>query len=72
MRIVLIGQAPFGARCLEALLASGEEIAAVYTPFAEPGAKPDPLKESAQGEWNKNHRAQNIQGRSDFQRICRV
>ncbi len=47
MRIVLIGQAPFGARCLEALLASGEDVAAVYTPLAKPGVKPDPLKETA-------------------------
>ncbi len=47
MRIVLIGQAPFGAATLEALLAAGEEVAAVYTPPGRPGAKPDPLKEAA-------------------------
>lgn len=32
MRIVLIGQAAFGEKVFEALLSSGEEIAAVYTP----------------------------------------
>ncbi len=47
MRIILIGQAPFGARTLEALLDAGEDVVAVYTPFQKPGAKPDPLKEAA-------------------------
>jgi methionyl-tRNA formyltransferase len=47
MRIILIGQAPFGAASLEALLAAGEEIVAVYTPPGRPGARPDPLKEAA-------------------------
>ncbi len=47
MRIVLIGQAAFGAKTLEALLSRGEEIAAVYTRPDVPGAKPDPLKELA-------------------------
>ena len=47
MRIVLIGQAAFGAKTLEALLAEGEKIVAVYTRPDEPGARPDPLKELA-------------------------
>ena len=47
MRIILIGQAPFGARTLEALLDAGEDVVAVYTPPGKPGAKPDPLKEAA-------------------------
>jgi methionyl-tRNA formyltransferase len=47
MRIVIIGQAPFGAATLEALLAAGEQVVAVYTPQGKPGAKPDQLKESA-------------------------
>lgn len=47
MRIILIGQAPFGAATLEALSAAGEEVVAVYTPPGRPGAKPDPLKETA-------------------------
>ncbi len=47
MRIVVIGQAPFGAKTLEALLDSGEEIVAAYAPQERPGAKPDPLKEAA-------------------------
>ncbi|OFV79887.1 MAG: hypothetical protein A2W26_00320 [Acidobacteria bacterium RBG_16_64_8] len=38
MRIVLIGQAAFGEKVFEALLGSGEEVVAVYTPpDASPG-----------------------------------
>jgi methionyl-tRNA formyltransferase len=47
MRIVLIGQAAFGAKTLEALLSGGEKIVAVYVPPGKPGAKPDPLKDLA-------------------------
>jgi methionyl-tRNA formyltransferase len=54
MRIVLIGQAPFGARTLEALLAAGEEVVAVYTPREKTGAKPDPLKETALAKGIRN------------------
>jgi methionyl-tRNA formyltransferase len=43
MRIILMGQAPFGAKTLEALLGRGEEVIAVYTPTDERG-KEDPLK----------------------------
>jgi methionyl-tRNA formyltransferase len=48
MRIILIGQAAFGANTLEALSSKGEKIIAVYSPPDKPGAKPDPLKELAQ------------------------
>ena len=47
MRIVLIGQAPFGAKTFEALLDAGENVVAVYAPPDVPGAKSDPLKEAA-------------------------
>jgi methionyl-tRNA formyltransferase len=47
MRIVLIGQAAFGAKVLEALLEEGETIAAVYTPPDRQGGRPGPLKEAA-------------------------
>jgi methionyl-tRNA formyltransferase len=46
MRIVLIGQAPFGAKVLEKLLEIGEHIVAVYTP-PDRGSRVDPLKEAA-------------------------
>ncbi len=47
MRIVLIGQAPFGAKVLETLLDKGEEIVAVYVKPDRPGGRLDPLKEAA-------------------------
>ena len=47
MRIVLMGQAPFGAKVLEDLLEKGEEVIAVYTPPDRPGGRLDPLKEAA-------------------------
>jgi methionyl-tRNA formyltransferase len=47
MRIVLMGQAAFGARTLEALLDKGKEVIAVYTPAERPGGRSDPLKEAA-------------------------
>ncbi len=46
MRIIVIGQAPFGAKVLESLLEKGEEVAAVYTP-PDRGSRLDPLKEAA-------------------------
>ena len=46
MRIVLIGQAAFGAKVLEALLESGENVLAAYAP-PDKGGRPDPLKEAA-------------------------
>jgi len=48
MRIVLIGQAAFGQKVLEALLNKGEQIVAVYVPPDKPGSRTDPIKESAQ------------------------
>jgi methionyl-tRNA formyltransferase len=48
MRIVLIGQAAFGQKVLEALLGKGEQVGAVYVPPDKPGSKIDPLKELAQ------------------------
>ena len=47
MRIVVIGQAPFGAKALEALIDSGEQVVAAYAPMEKPGGRPDPLKEAA-------------------------
>lgn len=54
MRIVLIGQAPFGAATLEALLNAGEDVIAAYTPVGKPGSKPDPLKEAALAKGVRN------------------
>ncbi|UCD90259.1 MAG: methionyl-tRNA formyltransferase [Desulfobacterales bacterium] len=47
MRIILIGQAAFGAKVLESLLERSENVVAVYAPPDRPGGRPDPLKEAA-------------------------
>jgi methionyl-tRNA formyltransferase len=47
MRIVLIGQAPFGAGVLEGLLSRGQKVVAAYTPPDAPGGRADPLKAAA-------------------------
>jgi len=48
MRIILIGQAAFGAKVLETLIDKGEEVVAVYAPPDGPGGRSDPLKDWAQ------------------------
>lgn len=50
MRIILIGQAAFGAKVLERLLERSEHIVAVYAPPDRPGGRMDPLKEAAVNE----------------------
>jgi methionyl-tRNA formyltransferase len=47
MRIILIGQAPFGAEVLAGLLSKGEEVEAVYTPPDTSKGHLDPLKSAA-------------------------
>ena len=44
MRIVIIGQQDFGKSVLDAFLARGDEVAAVFCAPEKDGAKPDPLK----------------------------
>ena len=47
MRIIVNGQQAFGKAVLEALLERGEDIVGVFCTAAKPGARPDPLKDSA-------------------------
>jgi methionyl-tRNA formyltransferase len=47
MRIILIGQAAFGAKVLENLLEQNENIVAVYAPPDRPDGRTDPLKDAA-------------------------
>jgi len=47
MRIVLIGQAAFGAKVLERLLERNDNVVAVYAPPDRPGGRTDPLKDAA-------------------------
>jgi len=47
MRIVLIGQAAFGAQVLEGLAERGENVVGVYTPADTSPRKTDPLRQTA-------------------------
>ena len=47
MRILLIGQAAFGANVLEKLMDRNENVVAVYAPTDRPGGQMDPLKDAA-------------------------
>ncbi len=48
MRLIVIGQAPFGRDCLQALLDQGEDVVGAMTVPDVPGAKkPNPFKELA-------------------------
>ena len=48
MRIAIIGQQAFGKSVLEAFIARGDDVAAVFCAPEKPGAKPDPLKQAAE------------------------
>ena len=47
MRILLIGQAAFGANVLEKLMERNENVVGVYAPPDRPGGRTDPLKDAA-------------------------
>ena len=47
MRIVIVGQQAFGKAVLEAFIARGDEIAAVFAAPERAGARPDPLVAAA-------------------------
>jgi methionyl-tRNA formyltransferase len=49
MRIVVIGQAAFGEAVFKAILGAGEEVSGVCAPATPEGARPDPLRASAEG-----------------------
>ena len=49
MRIVVNGQQAFGKAVLDALIARGENVVAVYCAPDKPGGRIDPLKEAALG-----------------------
>src|SRR5882672_6397946 len=50
MRLAIIGQQDFGKAVLEAFVARGDEVAAVFCAPEKPGARPDALKAAAQGK----------------------
>jgi methionyl-tRNA formyltransferase len=48
LRIAIIGQQDFGKAVLEAMAGRGDTVAGVFCAPEQPGAKPDPLRSSAQ------------------------
>src|SRR5207342_611531 len=48
MRIAIIGQQAFGKSVLEAFVARGDEVVGVFCAPEKEGARPDPLRLSAQ------------------------
>ncbi|HEX4858974.1 MAG TPA: methionyl-tRNA formyltransferase [Usitatibacteraceae bacterium] len=55
MKIAIIGQQDFGKSVLEAFLARGDEVAAVFCAPEKEGGKPDPLRVAAQDKGLKTH-----------------
>lgn len=50
MRILVIGQGPFGAKVFETFMKNGENVVGVYTPVEQPGGRRDPLAEAAESK----------------------
>ena len=56
MRIVIMGQAAFGAKVLETLADRGDQVIAAWLPQGKAGAKPDPLQMAAEGRGIPGYR----------------
>ena len=69
MRIVLIGQAAFAEKALEALHARGQEIVHVIAPPDAPGARPDPLKTKALELGLPLSQPVSLRGEREFEQI---
>jgi methionyl-tRNA formyltransferase len=62
MRVALIGQQDFGKAVLEALLARGDTVAAVFCAPEKEGAKADPMRTAAQEKGLKVYQLPNLKG----------
>jgi len=60
MKIAIIGQQDFGKSVLEALLARGDQIAAVFCAPEKEGARPDALRVAAQDKGLKVHQFKSL------------
>jgi len=60
MRIAIIGQQAFGKAVLDAFLARGDDVAAVFCAPEKPGARPDPLRLAAEEKQLKVHQLPNL------------
>lgn len=72
MKIVIIGQSDFGKAVLEAFVARGESVAAVFCNVERPGAKPDALAAGAQAAGVQVHRFASLRSAEahDAMRAC--
>jgi methionyl-tRNA formyltransferase len=62
MKIAIIGQQDFGKSVLEAFLARGDTVAAVFCAPEKEGAKADPMRAAAQEKGLKVHQLPNLKG----------
>ena len=62
MKIAIIGQQDFGKAVLEAFLARGDTVAAVFCAPEKEGAKADPLRAAAQEKGLKVHQLPSLKG----------
>ncbi|QJR16233.1 methionyl-tRNA formyltransferase [Usitatibacter palustris] len=62
MRVALIGQQDFGKAVLEALVARGDTVAAVFCAPEKEGAKADPMRTAAQEKGLKLYQFPNLKG----------
>jgi methionyl-tRNA formyltransferase len=69
MRIVLIGQAAFGADVLKGLLKQGHEVPGVFCP-PDRGSKLDPLKEAAQAAGLPVFQPARLKDQDAFERMA--
>jgi len=60
MKIAIIGQQDFGKAVLEAFLAQGDEVAAVFCAPEKEGARPDALRAAAQEKGLKVHQFKSL------------
>jgi len=60
MRVAIVGQQDFGKAVLEAFLARGDQVAAVFCAPDKEGARPDALRAAAQGKGLKVHQFKSL------------
>ena len=63
MKIAIIGQQDFGKAVLEAFLARGDEVAAVFCAPEKEGARPDALRAAAEEKKLKVHQFKSLRAR---------
>ena len=70
MRIIVIGQGPFGAKMVQALLNKDETVVAAYIPPDVPGAPIDPMKEIALDHRIPVYQPHDYRGNKVFDEYC--